>query len=131
MSRLSLLKCDPNEISPLGLAFVGDGVYDLIVREELICEANRPVRELNTKKVEIVRCEAQARLAKVIEPYLTEREADIMRRGRNAHTGHVPKNASVADYHMATALETLIGYLYLSDNIERVRELIDIARKEG
>ncbi len=130
MSRLSLLGCNPNEISTLGLAFVGDGVYDLIVREELVCQANRPVKELNLKKVEVVRCEAQARLAKRIEPHLTEEEADILRRGRNAHTGHAPKNASMADYHMATALEALIGYLYLSDNIERIRELIELGRED-
>ncbi len=130
MSRLSLLECNPNEISTLGLAFVGDGVYDLIVREELVCHANRPVKELNLKKVEVVRCEAQARLVKRIEPYLTEEEANIIRRGRNAHTGHAPKNASMADYHMATALEALIGYLYLSDNIDRIRELIALGREE-
>lgn len=130
MSRLSLLECNPNEISTLGLAFVGDGVYDLIVREELVCRANRPVKELNLKKVEVVRCEAQARLVKRIESYLTEEEANIIRRGRNAHTGHAPKNASMADYHMATALEALIGYLYLSDNIDRIRELIALGREE-
>ncbi|MBQ8133304.1 MAG: ribonuclease III [Clostridia bacterium] len=128
MSRLSLLDCNPKEISTLGLAFVGDGVYDLIVREELVCEANRPVKELNLKKVEVVRCQAQASLVKKIEPFLTEEEADVLRRGRNAHVTHAPKSATMADYHAATAFEALLGYLYLSDNIERIRELLSLGK---
>lgn len=124
MSRLTLNECDPKKINTLALAFVGDGVYDLIVREELVCRANRPVRELNIRKVDIVRCQAQAALVKEIEPLLTEEEADILRRGRNAHVAKAPKNATMAEYHTATALECLIGYLYLSDRIERIRELV-------
>lgn len=128
MSRLSLFDCNPKEISTLGLAFVGDGVYDLIVREELVCEANRPVKELNLKKVEVVRCQAQASLVKKIEPFLTEEEADVLRRGRNAHVTHAPKSATMADYHAATAFEALLGYLYLSDKIERIRELLSLGK---
>lgn len=129
MGRLSLSECNPKEMSPLTLAFVGDGVYDLLVREELVCDANRPVGKLNKLKVEIVRCQTQAKLVKVLEPFLTEEEADVFKRGRNAHTAHTPKNASVADYHLATGLESLFGYLYLSDRIERIRELFEIYRK--
>ena len=128
MSRLSLFDCNPKEISTLGLAFVGDGVYDLIVREELVCEANRPVKELNLKKVAVVRCQAQASLVKKIEPFLTEEEADVLRRGRNAHVTHAPKSATMADYHAATAFEALLGYLYLSDKIERIRELLSLGK---
>lgn len=124
MPRLSELPCDPKKVSSLGLAFVGDGVYDLIVREELVCAANRPVKALNSEKVEIVRCQAQAARLKKLEPYLTEEEKDVVRRGRNAHVAHAPKNASMADYHAATAFEALLGYLYLSDNVERIRELL-------
>ncbi|MBR2176766.1 MAG: ribonuclease III [Clostridia bacterium] len=124
MSRLTLNECDPKKINTLALAFVGDGVYDLMVREELVCRANRPVRELNIRKVDIVRCQAQAALVKEIEPLLTEEEADILRRGRNDHVAKAPKNATMAEYHAATALECLIGYLYLSDRIERIRELV-------
>ncbi len=126
MSRLTLMNCDPKEISTLGLAFVGDGVYDLIIREQLVCEANRPVKELNLKKVEIVRCQAQAEMAQKLEPYLTQEEADVLRRGRNAHVSHAPKSATIAQYHMATAFESLLGYLYLSDKIDRIRELLKI-----
>ncbi len=120
MGRLTLYNCDPKQLSPLTLAFVGDGVFDLLVREEIVCAANRPVKELNKLKVERVRCEAQARLYDRIEPLLTEEEAEIFRRGRNAHTSHTPKNASSADYHTATGLEALFGFLYLSNRLDRL-----------
>ena len=121
---MTLFECDPSQLSPLTLAFVGDGVFDLFVREEIVCSAHRPVKELNKLKVERVRCEAQAELFRRLEPVLTEEEADVFRRGRNAHTSHTPKNASNADYHTATGLEALFGYLYLSDRFDRIRELL-------
>lgn len=124
MGRLTLFDCEPGQLSPLTLAFVGDGVFDLFVREEIVCSANRPVGVLNRLKVDRVRCEAQAALFAKIEPLLTEEETDIFRRGRNAHTSHTPKNASPADYHTATGLEALFGYLYLSDRFDRIRELL-------
>ena len=124
MSRLTIYDCDPRQLSPLTLAFVGDGVFDLFIREEIVCSANRPVKELNKLKVERVRCEAQARLYEAMEQELTEEEADIFRRGRNAHTSHTPKNATASDYHTATGLEALFGYLYLSDRADRIRELL-------
>lgn len=109
MSRIENSPCDPKLLSPLALAFVGDGVYDLFVRERLVCEANRPVKKLNEEK---------------LMPILTEEELDVLKRGRNAHTQHIPKNATSADYHSATALEALLGYLYLAGRIERIRELL-------
>lgn len=124
MSRIENSPCDPKLLSPLALAFVGDGVYDLFVRERLVCEANRPVKKLNEEKVSIVRCSSQAKLVEKLMPILTEEELDILKRGRNAHTQHIPKNATSADYHSATALEALLGYLYLSGRIERIRELL-------
>ena len=126
MSRLSDLPCDPKGLNSLALAFVGDGVYDLIIREELACQGNRPVKQLNIEKVEVVRCQAHAALAEMIEPYLTEEEADVLRRGRNAHVSHAPKNASMGEYHAATAFEALLGYLYLSDRTDRIRELLSL-----
>ena len=124
MSRIENSPCDPNLLSPLALAFVGDGVYDLFVRERLVCEANRPVKKLNEEKVSIVRCSSQAKLVEKLMPILTEEELDVLKRGRNAHTQHIPKNATSADYHSATALEALLGYLYLAGRIERIRELL-------
>lgn len=124
MSRIENSPCDPKLLSPLALAFVGDGVYDLFVRERLVCEANRPVKKLNEEKVAIVRCSSQAKLVEKLIPILTEEELDVLKRGRNAHTQHIPKNASSADYHSATALEALLGYLYLAGRIDRIRELL-------
>lgn len=124
MSGIENSPCDPKLLSPLALAFVGDGVYDLFVRERLVCEANRPVKKLNEEKVSIVRCSSQAKLVEKLMPILTEEELDVLKRGRNAHTQHIPKNATSADYHSATALEALLGYLYLAGRIERIRELL-------
>ena len=117
-------KTDPDRLSPLTLAFVGDGVFDLWVREALVSGGNRPVKELNEQKVAVVCCQAQAALAEKIQPLLTEREADLYRRARNAHVGHCPKNASPAEYHAATAVEALVGWLCLEGDLPRISELL-------
>ena len=90
--------------SPLTLAFVGDGVYDLLVREYLARQGNRPVGELNRRKVALVKCESQASFAKALMPELSERELAVYKRGRNAAPKCTPKHGSVADYHSATGL---------------------------
>ena len=113
----------PQGLSPLPLAFVGDGVYELMVREYLVSQGNCPVKKLHARKVELVRCQAQAQALEKIWPQLTPEEQEVAQRGRNAHVGHVPKNAALADYHGATALEALFGYLYLSGDMTRLREL--------
>lgn len=112
--------------SPLTLAFIGDGVYDLLVRDMLVREANRPVGELNRRKVQLVNCKSQAKTAAALLPVLTEREQSVYKRGRNAAPKCTPKNASVADYHSATGLEALFGYLYLSGERQRIEELFSI-----
>lgn len=122
---LNLPSDDIRTYSPLTLAFIGDGVYSLLVRERLVCAGNCPNKRLHALSVEQVRCEAQAAAAEKLEPLLTEEELDQLRRGRNAHPGHVPKNADPAVYHRATGLETLFGYLYLKGEIERIRTLFD------
>ena len=111
------------DLSPLTLAFVGDVVYELLAREHIVAQGNCPVKKLNAKKVELVCCQAQAKALRQLWPQLTEAERDTALRGRNAHVGHVPKNASVADYHGATALEALFGWLYLEGKLPRLREL--------
>lgn len=113
----------PKMLSPLTLAFVGDGVYELLVREYLVSLGNCPVKKLNSRKVELVRCQAQAQALSELWPLLLQEEQEVALRGRNAHVGHTPKNASVADYHSATALEALFGYLYLGGETIRLREL--------
>ena len=116
------------DLSPLPLAFVGDGVYELLVREHLVSQGNCPVKKLHSRKVELVRCQFQARaLQEGLWPLLTPEEREVAHRGRNAHVGHVPKNALVADYHGATALESLFGWLYLRGEIPRLRQLFAAA----
>lgn len=121
----SLLSCDFDlrQISPLTLSFIGDSVYDLMVREYVISLANRPVGQLNKRKVNVVNCKFQAECAEILEPHLTEEETVIYKRGRNANVHSVPKNANRNDYHMATGFEALFGYLYLKKDIARLREL--------
>ena len=115
-----------DEISPLTLAFVGDGVYDLLVRDYLVNLANRPVGELNKIKVSFVNCTSQAKFAQFLLPHLTEKETAVYKRGRNAAPKTTAKNGSVADYHIATGLESLFGYLHLSGEEARIQELFDL-----
>lgn len=120
------VQTDPKQLSPLTLAYIGDGVYELFVREYIVSKGNCPVKKLHARAVEMVRCEFQAKmLTEHLQPLLTETEAEICRRGRNAHVSHVPKNSSVADYHNATAFECLFGYLYLSGALDRLRFFFD------
>lgn len=108
----------PSSLSPLTLAFVGDGVYGLMVREHLACEANRPVGTLHKASVDLVRAEAQSAAMERLLPLLTEAEEAVFRRGRNAHTSR-----NSPEYHRATGLEALFGYLYLDGQRDRLREL--------
>ena len=116
---------EPKNYSPLTLAFIGDGVYDLMVRTYLASCANRPVGELNKMKVSLVNCKAQADFAQKLMPLLTESELAVYKRGRNAHTANSPKNSSSADYHSATGFEALFGYLYISKEYERLSEIFN------
>jgi len=129
MEKLLKKEFQAAQLSPLTLAFVGDGVYDLLVREYLTAQANRPVGELNNRKIALVRCGAQAAGARALLPHLSEKEEAVYKRGRNADPGSIPKNASHADYHSATGLEALFGYLYLDGQAERVRELFEMVVK--
>lgn len=115
-----------NEYSPLTLAFIGDGVYDLLVREYLVTQANRPVGELNRLKVSMVCCKAQAETAKALMTILTEEELSVYKRGRNATTSCTPKNSTKAEYHSATGLEALFGYIYLKGDVNRIKELFSV-----
>ncbi|MGN0171303.1 MAG: Mini-ribonuclease 3 [Acutalibacteraceae bacterium] len=121
MERLYPKEIDVRTLSPLTLAFVGDGVYEMLVRERLVCLANRPPRELHREAVSMVRAEAQSEAMNTLLPLLTEQETAVFKRGRNAHTARAGD-----DYHRATGLEALFGYLYLNGEIERVRCLFGI-----
>lgn len=116
---------NPNLLSPSVLAFVGDAVYGLYVRTYL-AEVNRPSGELHKLSVKLVNATAQAEAYKLIETVLSEKEVSVFKRGRNFRTGNTPKNSTGGEYHTATGLETLFGFLYLSGQIARAKELFDI-----
>ncbi len=113
-----------NSYSPLVLAYVGDCVYEIIVRTFLVGQSNCPVRKLHKKATAYVKAKTQADLILAVLEDMTEEEKDVYRRGRNAKSHTVPKNASLGDYRKATGMEAVIGYLYLKDDTERALELI-------
>ena len=111
------------ELSPLVLAYVGDSVFELIVRTYVVYEGTRHVKELNIISDKMVNAKAQSDLYNAVKDMLTDEEAAVYRRGRNAKISSSAKNATLADYKRATGLEALFGYLYLSDNVSRAMEL--------
>ena len=119
-----------NAISNLGLAHMGDGVYELLCRAHLCAAGNQTVLKLHKDTVSLVKAPTQAAFADKIKPYLTEQEQDFFRRGKNAHTHAAPKSASRAEYAKATGLEALFGALYLLGRTERLNELFAIMMKE-
>ncbi len=122
----------PSQFSPLALAYIGDGVYELFVRTRIIEEhENLPPASLHRHAVKYVKAEAQARSINAIIGILTDEETSVYKRGRNAKSNTMPKNASVADYRKATGFEALIGFLYLSGETERLSELMKIAYKNA
>lgn len=121
---------DVTTMPSLTLAFIGDSVYEILVREHLCKSHAGRVGVMNKLKVDMVCCKAQAEAVKLILPVLTEEEQGVFRRGRNVNVNSTPKNSSLADYHAATGLEALFGYLYLSGREERCRQLFDIIISE-
>ena len=117
----------PKEYNPLALAYIGDTVYDLFVRTKVLEKGNRPVTEMHRESVQFVKAHSQAVSAYAIEECLTEDEMRVLKWGRNAKSNTTPKNADVTEYRMATGLETLIGYLYLSGENERLSYLLEKA----
>lgn len=111
------------QLSPLNLAFVGDCVYEMLVRETLVTDANRPVNDLHKESVKFVSAKAQTNAFEKIKDILTDEEMAIYKRGRNAKVGHSPKSATEGEYHCATGVEALFGYLYLTEQTDRIREL--------
>ena len=118
---------DPRQIPALNLAYVGDTVYDLYVRACLIHTHPETVHNLHLLSAQMVCAQGQARAFFALEPELTEEELSVYRRGRNAHSGTVPKNANVADYRVATGLETLLGHLWVLGQEERIDQLMAVA----
>lgn len=115
---------NPNLLSPSVLSFVGDAVYGLYVRTAL-AQVNRPSGELHRLSVKLVNATAQAKAFYILEPELSESETAVFKRGRNFHTSNTPKNSTGKEYHIATGLECLFGYLYLSGLNDRADELFE------
>lgn len=118
-------KTAAKQMSPLALAFLGDAVFELYVREKLLEQGNAPAQQLHKKAIGYVCARAQSRAVGEISGLLTPEEEGVFRRGRNAHS-HPPKNADVADYRRATGLEALFGYLHLCGETARARELFEV-----
>ena len=118
---------DINSYSPLTLAYIGDDVYDLIVRTVVVERGNRAANTLHKTTSNLVKAQTQAQLVEAIMEMLSDQEQSVYRRGRNAKSYTSAKNASIGDYRKATGLEALLGYLYLTDRMDRVLELM----KEG
>ena len=129
-SSAPLTKTEAKQFSPLTLAFLGDAVYSLLVRELLVKTANRPTNVLHKESIKLVNANCQAEMIKKVLNELTEDEEAIFKRGRNAHSGHVPKNQSDADYRYATGLEALYGYLYLIGDFKRILYIFNISTGE-
>lgn len=117
-------KQDVRTYSPLTLAYIGDAVYDLIIRTVVVGHANRPANALHHITVKYVSANAQAKIADLLMDRFTEDELAVYKRGRNAKPHTTSKNASVGDYLKATGLEAVMGYLYLTNQTERLLELV-------
>ena len=114
-----------NMMSPLIWAYIGDCVYELYIRTNLVNKTNLKPHDLHIESIKYVKAQAQAKLLEKIMDKLTEEEKEIVRRGRNTQNHHLPKNCNVQDYMYSTAFEALIGYLYLTDKEERIKEILD------
>ena len=115
---------DLRSYSPLTLAYIGDGVYELIIRTILVKKGNCPVNRLHKKASSLVKAGAQSAIMEVIEAELTPEELSVYRRGRNAHSPTMAKHATMADYRRATGFEALMGYLYLKEDYTRMLTLV-------
>lgn len=120
----SLKENNPAEVGPLIQAYIGDAVYEVVVRQIAASSGNRSTEKLHKESTALVNAGRQAAMIEALEPELTETELSVYKRGRNAKSGSTAKNASINEYRKATGFEALIGYLYLSKNTDRMLELI-------
>ncbi len=126
-SAEKLSEKEARQYSPLTLAFLGDAVYSLLVRNMLTKDCNKPTGKLHKDSIKYVNASFQAKMIKSILDDLTEDEVDVFKRGRNAHSNHSPKNQNDGDYRYATGLESLYGYLYLCGKNKRINELFGMS----
>ncbi len=119
-------EADVNIMSPLTWAYIGDSVYELYVRMYLVNSTQMKPHKLHIESIKYVKAKSQAETLKNIENKLTEKELEIVKRGRNAENHHLPKNATIQDYMYSTGFEALIGYLYLTGQDKRLREILKL-----
>ena len=124
LEKFGMKQADIRSYSPLTLAYIGDGIYDLVIRSMMVAKGNAHVNDLHRRTSKLVKAHAQSELIGLLQPELTEEELAVYRRGRNAKSFTMAKNATVADYRRATGFEALMGYLYLEDQMDRMMELI-------
>ena len=117
-------KVNIKEYSPLTLAYIGDAVYDLLIRTLVVKKGNQQVQKLHKETITMVQASAQARMITALNDQLSEEEHAVYKRGRNAKSASPAKNQSISDYHKATGFEALLGYLYLKNDWKRMMELI-------
>lgn len=122
--RFGLDDVVPNEMAPLTLAYIGDAVYEVVIRNIVISKGNKAIEKIHKKSVSYVNAKRQADIIDALKESLSDEEMSIYKRGKNAKTASSAKNASLKDYHKATGFEALIGYLYLMGQTERMLELI-------
>ena len=115
---------NPNDLSPLILAHIGDAIYEVVIRTITLSKGSRQIEKVHKEAISYVNAGTQANAADILLPMLTEEEADIYKRGRNAKSNTKAKNASIGDYRKATGFEALMGYLYLKGETDRMLELI-------
>ena len=126
-----LTEPDIRTYSPLTLAYIGDAVYELVIRTLLVEQGNTQVNKLNQRANKLVKASAQSEMIEKLKSHLTEEELGIFRRGRNAKSYTMAKNATMSDYRRATGFEALMGYLYLTEQQERILELVKLGIQEG
>ena len=114
---------DAGTYSPLVLAYIGDAVYELMIRTHMVSHGSMQVNKMHKKSASLVKAQAQAELIKILEPELTPLEHAAYKRGRNAKSVTMAKHATMIDYRMATGFEALMGYLYLTEQFDRLVEL--------
>ncbi len=124
LGKFGMQRADIRSYSPLVLAYIGDAIYDLVIRTMMVGRGNTHVNFIHKRTTQLVKAHAQSELAEALLPDLTEEELSVYKRGRNAKSFTMAKNATVADYRRATGFEALVGYLYLKDETERMMELI-------
>lgn len=131
LEQFNFSESEINNMAPLVLAYIGDAVYEVFIRTLLISKGNIPVHKLHKLSIEYVKAKAQSDIVHRIMDKLNPDELDVVRRGRNAKSGTIPKNADVGEYKYATGFESLIGYLYLRKDNDRLMEVLKMAISEG